>query len=197
MNVRNDWSREEIQALYNQPFLDLIFEAQRIHREHFDPNTIQVSTLLSIKTGKCPEDCKYCSQSARYDSKLEAEKRIAVDKVIQEAKEALAQDLDNNLIQMALIQTFEFTYELGWKVIKDFLKYNGIDVKLPREVIKEGFAAAIITDGQAWIEMMDDRNATSHTYNEEFAAQIIKNILNNYSNAFAELEVFLSSKLDG
>ena len=90
MNVRNDWSREEIQALYNQPFLDLIFEAQRIHREHFDPNTIQVSTLLSIKTGKCPEDCKYCSQSARYDSKLEAEKRIAVDKVIQEAKEALA-----------------------------------------------------------------------------------------------------------
>ena len=90
MNVRNDWTREEIQALYNQPFLDLVFEAQRIHREHFDPNTIQVSTLLSIKTGKCPEDCKYCSQSARYDSKLEAEKRIAVDKVIQEAKEALA-----------------------------------------------------------------------------------------------------------
>ena len=88
MNVRNDWSREEIQALYNQPFLDLIFEAQRIHREHFDPNTIQVSTLLSIKTGKCPEDCKYCSQSAHYDSKLEAEKRIAVDKVIREAQTA-------------------------------------------------------------------------------------------------------------
>ena len=90
MNVRNDWSREEIHTLYTQPFLDLVFEAQRIHREHFDANTIQVSTLLSIKTGKCPEDCKYCSQSARYDSKLEAEKRIAVDKVIQEAKEALA-----------------------------------------------------------------------------------------------------------
>ena len=88
-NVRNDWTRQEIEALYNQPFLDLVFEAQRIHREHFDPNTIQVSTLLSIKTGKCPEDCKYCSQSARYDSKLEAEKRIAVDKVIQEAKEAM------------------------------------------------------------------------------------------------------------
>ena len=90
MNVRNDWTREEIQDLYNRPFLDLVFEAQRIHREHFAANTIQVSTLLSIKTGKCPEDCKYCSQSAHYDSKLEAEKRIAVDKVIQEAKEALA-----------------------------------------------------------------------------------------------------------
>ncbi|NHB57267.1 biotin synthase BioB [Acinetobacter sp. 194] len=90
MQVRNDWTREEIQQLYALPFLDLLFEAQGIHRQHFDANTIQVSTLLSIKTGKCPEDCKYCSQSARYDSKLEAEKRIAVEKVIQEAKEALA-----------------------------------------------------------------------------------------------------------
>jgi len=63
MTVRNDWAREEIQALYEQPFLDLVFKAQQTHREHFDANTIQVSTLLSIKTGKCPEDCKYCSQS--------------------------------------------------------------------------------------------------------------------------------------
>lgn len=90
MNLRNDWTREEIEALYDQPFLDLVFQAQTVHRQYFQANTIQVSTLLSIKTGKCPEDCKYCSQSARYDSKLEAEKRIAVDKVISEAKEALA-----------------------------------------------------------------------------------------------------------
>lgn len=88
MTVRNDWTRDEIQALYDQPFLDLVFEAQGVHRQHFQANTIQVSTLLSIKTGKCPEDCKYCSQSARYDSKLEAEKRIAVDKVIREALSA-------------------------------------------------------------------------------------------------------------
>lgn len=85
MTLRNDWTRDEIQALYDQPFLDLVFEAQRVHRQHFQANIIQVSTLLSIKTGKCPEDCKYCSQSAHYDSKLEAEKRIAVDKVIREA----------------------------------------------------------------------------------------------------------------
>ncbi|MEB5476174.1 biotin synthase BioB [Acinetobacter sp. ESL0695] len=90
MTVRNDWTRAEIQALYDQPFLDLVFEAQRVHRQNFQANTIQVSTLLSIKTGKCPEDCKYCSQSVRYDSKLEAEKRIAVEKVISEAKEAKA-----------------------------------------------------------------------------------------------------------
>ncbi|MCU4629330.1 biotin synthase BioB [Acinetobacter variabilis] len=88
--IHNDWSRAEIEALYQQPLMDLIFQAQQVHRQYFDANTVQVSTLLSIKTGKCPEDCKYCSQSAHYDSKLEAEKRIAVEKVIQEAKEALA-----------------------------------------------------------------------------------------------------------
>ncbi len=89
MTIRNDWMRDEIQELYNQPFLDLVFQAQQIHRQNFPANTVQVSTLLSIKTGKCPEDCKYCSQSAHYDSKLEAEKRIAVSKVIEEAKQAL------------------------------------------------------------------------------------------------------------
>ena len=88
MTLRNDWTRDEIQALYEQPFLDLVFAAQSVHRQHFQANTIQVSTLLSIKTGKCPEDCKYCSQSVHYDSNLEAEKRIAVDKVIREAQAA-------------------------------------------------------------------------------------------------------------
>ncbi|PJG44578.1 biotin synthase [Acinetobacter tandoii] len=90
MQLRHDWTRAEIQDLYQQPFLDLVFQAQHIHRQNFSANHIQVSTLLSIKTGKCPEDCKYCSQSARYDSKLEAEKRIAVEKVIEEAKQAKA-----------------------------------------------------------------------------------------------------------
>ncbi|PZO90051.1 MAG: biotin synthase BioB, partial [Acinetobacter johnsonii] len=90
MHLRNDWTRADIQALYQQPFLDLVFQAQQIHRQYFEANAIQVSTLLSIKTGKCPEDCKYCSQSARYDSKLEAEKRIAVEKVISEAQQAKA-----------------------------------------------------------------------------------------------------------
>jgi len=91
MGIRNDWTRDEIQALYDLPFLDLVFEAQNVHRKNFVANTVQVSTLLSIKTGKCPEDCKYCSQSAHYDSKLETEKRIAVEKVIEEAKQAVEQ----------------------------------------------------------------------------------------------------------
>ena len=88
MTLRNDWTYEEIKTLYELPFLDLIFQAQQTHRTHFQANQIQVSTLLSIKTGKCPEDCKYCSQSAHYDTELTAEKRLAVSKVIEEAKRA-------------------------------------------------------------------------------------------------------------
>lgn len=86
--VRHDWRREEVEALYAMPFNDLLFKAQLVHRAHFDPNQVQVSTLLSIKTGACPEDCKYCPQSARYDTGLEKERLLEIEKVIERAKEA-------------------------------------------------------------------------------------------------------------
>lgn len=82
------WSRAEIEALFEKPFMDLLFEAQQVHRQHFTPNQVQVSTLLSIKTGACPEDCKYCPQSARYDTGLEKERLMEVDKVLQAAQRA-------------------------------------------------------------------------------------------------------------
>ena len=88
--VRHDWTREEVLALFNQPFNDLLFHAQVVHRQNFNPNQVQLSTLLSIKTGACPEDCKYCPQSARYDTGLEKEKLMAVEQVIEEAKAAKA-----------------------------------------------------------------------------------------------------------
>lgn len=88
--IRNDWSRSEIAALFDLPFNDLLFRAQTVHREHFDPNVVQVSTLLSIKTGNCPEDCGYCSQSGHHDTALQAEKKLAVDKVLAAAAEAKA-----------------------------------------------------------------------------------------------------------
>lgn len=87
---RHDWRIEEINALFALPFNDLVFKAQSIHRQHFDPNHVQVSTLLSIKTGACPEDCKYCPQSARYDTGLEKERLLEIEKVIERAKEAKA-----------------------------------------------------------------------------------------------------------
>lgn len=85
---RHDWTVEEVNALYELPFNDLLFQAQLAHRTHFDPNYVQVSTLLSIKTGACPEDCKYCPQSARYDTGLEKERLMEIQKVIERAKEA-------------------------------------------------------------------------------------------------------------
>tara|TARA_B100000767_G_scaffold221877_1_gene210450 strand:+ start:431 stop:1504 length:1074 start_codon:yes stop_codon:yes gene_type:complete len=86
--LRNDWARSEVASLFAMPFNDLLFKAQSIHRVNFDPNAVQVSTLLSIKTGACPEDCKYCPQSTRYDTGLKVEQLMEVDKVLQEAHAA-------------------------------------------------------------------------------------------------------------
>jgi len=88
--VRNDWTREEVRALFALPFPELMFEAQRVHRLHFDPTEVQISTLLSIKTGGCPEDCAYCPQSAQYDTGVKAEKLMEVEKVLAEARAAKA-----------------------------------------------------------------------------------------------------------
>jgi biotin synthase len=88
--ARHDWSLAEIEALLDQPFNDLLFRAQSTHRAHFDPNRVQVSTLLSIKTGACPEDCGYCSQSARHDTGLERERLLPLDEVVSAAAAAKA-----------------------------------------------------------------------------------------------------------
>ena len=90
MTIRNDWSREEVLALMDLPFADLLARAQAVHRAHHDPNAVQVSTLLSIKTGGCPEDCAYCPQAARYATGVAAEKLMDLDEVLAKAKQARA-----------------------------------------------------------------------------------------------------------
>ena len=87
-DIRHNWSREEVESLYTMPFNDLLFQAQTVHRQYFDPNQVQVSTLLSIKTGACPEDSAYCPQSTRYDTGLEVEKLMELQKVLEQAKAA-------------------------------------------------------------------------------------------------------------
>ncbi|MFC4654500.1 MULTISPECIES: biotin synthase BioB [Rheinheimera] len=86
--VRHDWSLPEVQALFALPFNDLMFQAQTVHRQYFKPNEVQVSTLLSIKTGACAEDCKYCPQSGHYNTGLERERLLEVEKVLTQAKAA-------------------------------------------------------------------------------------------------------------
>jgi len=88
--IRHNWTRNEIEVLFTQPLMDLLFKAHTIHRQFFDPNRIQLSTLLSIKTGACPEDCKYCPQSGHYNTGLKKQKLLEVEKVVSQAKAALA-----------------------------------------------------------------------------------------------------------
>ncbi len=88
--IRHDWSRHDVLALFALPFPDLMFRAQATHRAHFEPTEVQISTLLSIKTGGCPEDCAYCPQAARYDTGVKAEKLMALDAVLEEARAAKA-----------------------------------------------------------------------------------------------------------
>jgi biotin synthase len=89
-NLRHDWTVAEVSRLFQLPFNDLLFKAQSVHRHHFDPNAVQVSTLMSIKTGACPEDCAYCPQSGRYSTGLERERLLPVEDVLEKAR--LAKD---------------------------------------------------------------------------------------------------------
>ena len=91
MNVpRQDWTRAEVRALFALPFPELMFRAATVHREHFEPSEVQISTLLSIKTGGCPEDCAYCPQAAQYKTGVKAEKLMSLDAVLAEARAARA-----------------------------------------------------------------------------------------------------------
>ncbi len=114
---------------------------------------------------------------------------------LQDAVRANAESPDNVLIQMALIKAFEMTFELSWKTLKDYLKYNGIDVKLPREVIKQAFANDILIDGQAWIDMLEDRNLMAHTYDEARALLAVRHICQRYMAALEQLRTYLAGKL--
>jgi biotin synthase len=88
--TRHDWTRADVAALFALPFPELMFRAQSVHRQHFDPAEVQISTLLSIKTGGCPEDCAYCPQSAHYDTGVKAEKLMSLPAVLAEARAAKA-----------------------------------------------------------------------------------------------------------
>ncbi|HUH28043.1 biotin synthase BioB [Gelidibacter sp.] len=90
MDNQKKWTRDEVVALYNKPMMELLYEAATIHRQHHDPNKVQVSTLISIKTGGCPEDCAYCPQAARYHTNVKAEALMEVEQVVAQGLQAKA-----------------------------------------------------------------------------------------------------------
>src|SRR3954454_976437 len=105
--LRHDWTITDIRRLYQQPFPDLLFQAQSIHRKHFRPDEVQRSTLLSIKTGGCPEDCSYCPQSAHYDTGVERHAVLPRDYVVDKARQAQAEG------------STRFCMGAAWREVKD------------------------------------------------------------------------------
>ena len=163
---RQRWTLDEVLALYDLPLMDLIWRAQAIHREHFDPNAIQRSTLLSVKTGGCSEDCGYCSQSARYQTDTERERLMPIDEVVAAARAAKEKGASR------------FCMGAAWKGPKD----NDLDkvLEMVREVKALGMQTCVtlgmLKEGQA--EKLRDAGLDYYNHNldtdKEFYGQVIK-----------------------
>ena len=110
------------------------------------------------------------------------------------ALEIHRQDPGNELIRMAVIKAYEFTFELSWKTLKDFLIYNGIDAKLPREVLKQAFATGLLNNGQLWIDMLEERNLMAHTYDDTRARKAVYQIQERYLSGLQQLHDLLATK---
>lgn len=145
-DTRHDWTVEEVETLLRMPFNDLLFRAQTVHRENFDPNAVQVSTLLSIKTGACPEDCAYCPQSARYDTKLEKEKLMEVEAVIEKAKAAKAAGSDRFCMGAAWRSPREKDMPYVLAMVKG-VKELGLETCMTLGMLDEGKADALAEAG--------------------------------------------------
>src|SRR5437868_15495228 len=116
---------------------------------------------------------------------------------LSDAVTATENEPQNMLYIIALVGAFQFTFELGWKTLKDYLQFSGVDVSLPREVIKLAFHHQLISNGQVWIDMLGDRNIMAHVvYQEAQARVVLQNIRNNYLSALEELQHFFQSKMD-
>jgi len=135
------------------------------------------------------------------DSKVDIRWRQRFDNLqaaYQQLQNAVAENKkqpSNQLLQMALIKAFEMTFELSWKTMQDYLKFQGLDTKTPRETIKQAFHSQIITDGQLWIDMLDDRNLMTHTYNKERALQAIEKITHRYIEGIEQIHHYLRAKV--
>lgn len=116
---------------------------------------------------------------------------------INETYDYIKQNGLHKIYIMALIQAFEMVFELAWKTMKDYLEYEGIKTDTPRETIKNAFLRNVISDGDCWIEMLEARNKTSHTYKEEFAKSVAKEVIDRYLPALNNLRTILAEKCNG
>jgi nucleotidyltransferase substrate binding protein (TIGR01987 family) len=118
------------------------------------------------------------------------------DKAYKRLSEGVELNNYDTLQEAGLIQTFEFTFELGWKTLKDYLELLGFDISSPRDVIKQAFQAGYISNGHLWLDALDKRNLMSHIYDENIAQEVLMSIKDKYFVLMKELHSFLSSKID-
>ena len=141
-DVRHDWTLDEVVELFKNPFNDLVFDAQTIHRSHFDPNKIQLSTLLSVKTGTCPEDCKYCPQSGHYSTNIEKEKLMQVQQVLDKAKAAKASGATRFCVGAAWRNPPKKDFPYIIQMIKE-IKSLGLETCMTLGMLDKGQAEAL------------------------------------------------------
>ena len=164
------WTVSKVEALYDLPLMDLLFRAQQVHRENFDPNEIQRSALISIKTGGCSEDCSYCSQSARYSTGTEREALMQVEEVLSAAKDAKANGATRFCMGAAWRGPKEKQMEVGTQMIRE-VKSLGMETCVTLGMLQEGQAEQLKEAGLDYYNHNVDTDAefydkviTTHTH---------------------------------
>ena len=177
--IRHDWTREEIRELYEKPFADLLFEAQTVHRRYHDPNSVQRCTLLSVKTGGCPEDCGYCSQSAHHETGLKSEPLMEVEKVVAAAREARAAG------------SSRFCMGAAWREVKDGESFDAV-CEMVRRVNDLGLESCVtlgmLNDEQA--RRLKEAGLVAYNHNLDTSREYYDKVVStrNYEDRLRTLE---------
>jgi biotin synthase len=185
-SIRNNWTREEITSLFNQPILDLIYQAATVHREFHDPQEVQVCTLLSVKTGGCPEDCSYCPQAARYHTDVKVHKLMEVKEVLQNASEAKEAG------------STRFCMGAAWREVRDNRDFDNV-IEMVKGVNAMGLEVCctlgMLTPDQA--QKLKDAGLYAYNHNldtsEEFYGDIIST--RTYNDRLETLENVRQAKI--
>ncbi|RAW01666.1 biotin synthase BioB [Pseudochryseolinea flava] len=184
--IRNNWTREEITAIFNKPVLELMYEAATVHREFHDPQEVQVCTLLSVKTGGCPEDCAYCPQAARYHTNVKVHKLLDVQEVIGKAVEAKESG------------STRFCMGAAWREVRDNRDFDNV-LEMVKGVSSLGMEVCctlgMLTDEQA--RKLKDAGLYAYNHNldtsEEFYGDIIST--RTYDDRLETLESVRKAKI--
>jgi biotin synthase len=178
-SLRHDWTLQEVRTIYSTRLLEILFQAQIVHRQHFEPGEVQLCQLLSIKTGGCPEDCAYCPQSAHYDAGVERQDLLSVDHVLQAAREARAQGVTR------------FCMGAAWRQVSDGPEFESV-LEMVRGVSSLGLEVCctlgMVTENQA--QRLADAGLYAYNHNLDTSSDFYGKIITtrNYDDRLRTLE---------